>query len=80
MFCADGKRNSTSGRYVGLKLAKSVRSNQFQDVTITFSDLISPWQTLNSDSLEKICSYYTALRNQVARKIKQEHTRCIQRV
>jgi len=28
-----------------LKLAKSVSNTQFQLVTITFSDLISPWQT-----------------------------------
>lgn len=35
----------TSGRYVGLKDAKSVSMTQVQDVTITFSDFTSPWHT-----------------------------------
>lgn len=33
---------SSSGRYVGLYDAKSVRYIQFQDVTSMFSDLMSP--------------------------------------
>ena len=36
---------SSSGKYTGLKDAKSVNSSQFQDVTNTFSDLMSPWHT-----------------------------------
>ncbi len=36
---------SLSGISVGLNDAKSTRTSQFQDVTIMFSVLMSPWQT-----------------------------------
>ena len=35
----------SSGKKVGLKLAKSVSNIQFHAVIITFSIFISPWQT-----------------------------------
>lgn len=41
----DRHTSCTSGRMAGLKLAKSVRRSQFQLVSMTFSDLMSPWQT-----------------------------------
>ena len=41
----DRHTSCTSGRMAGLKLAKSVRRTQFQLVSMTFSDLMSPWQT-----------------------------------
>jgi len=43
----DGERRTglSAGRVVGLYEAKSERKTQFQDVTSTFSQVMSPWHT-----------------------------------
>lgn len=48
----------SSGKYVGLKLAKSVSNIQFQLVIIIFSNFISPWQTPNYRQTAKHVDFY----------------------